>query len=116
VDAWVKPLFRNVEVLDSEQDKHKSIFRKMYEGIIGGVAKLLRNDKGEVATVTRLQGPLDNPKANGMQALGGLLKNAFVKTILPGFHDEISRLNPIKYRAFTKKEKKKAKPGKFAGA
>ena len=44
VDAWVKPLFRNVEVLDSEQDKHKSIFRKMYEGIIGGVAKLLRNE------------------------------------------------------------------------
>jgi len=109
VDAWVKPLFRNVEVLDSEQDKHKNIFRKMYEGIVGGIAKLLRNDKGEVATVTRLQGPLDDPKANAMQALGGLLKNAFVKAIIPGFHDEIARLEPLKFRAFTKKEKKKEK-------
>jgi hypothetical protein len=109
VDAWVKPLFRNVEVLDSEQDKHKNVFRKMYEGIIGGVAKLLRNEKGEVATVTTFSGPLDDPKANALQALGGLLRNAFVKAILPGFHDQIARLEPFKYRAALKKEKKKEK-------
>jgi len=40
------------------------------------------------------------------QALGGLLKNAFVKAILPGFRREIHRVEPVKYRAAMKREKK----------
>jgi len=106
IDGYVKPMFRNIEVLDSAQDKHKNVFRKMYEGVIGGAAKILENHKGEVATVTSLKGPAADPKADTWQALGGLLKNAFVKAILPGFRREIHRVEPVKYRAAMKREKK----------
>ena len=109
IEGYVKPLFRDIEVLDSEQDKGKNIFRKMYEGIVGGVAKLLENEKGEVATVTSLAGPLDNPQANAMEALGGLLRNAFVKSILPGFLEQIRHAEPARYRAAMKKAKKEEK-------
>ena len=106
LEGYVKPMFRNIEVLDSAQDKHKNVFRKMYEGVIGGAAKILENHKGEVATVTSLKGPAADPKADTWQALGGLLKNAFVKAILPGFRREIHRVEPVKYRAAMKREKK----------
>jgi hypothetical protein len=106
VEGYIKPLFRDIEVLDSEQDKDKNVFKKIYEGIVGGIAKLLENQRGEVATVTSLNGPLENPKANAMQALSGLLKNAFVKSILPGFQNEIRRVEPYKYRVAMKKQKK----------
>ena len=109
VEGYVKPLFKNVEVYESEQDKHKNIFRQAYEGLVGGAAKLLQNRRGQVATVTSLNGPLDDPKANALQALRGLLKNAFVKAILPGFRNEIFQREPYKFRAAMKKENDKGK-------
>lgn len=57
IDWYVKPLFRDVKVYDSEQDKNKNPLRKAYEGIIGGLTKILENRKGEVATVASLKGP-----------------------------------------------------------
>lgn len=109
VKGYVKPLFRDVDVYETEQDKNKSVLKKMYEGIVGGVAKLLENKRGEIVTVTSLEGPIEDPKANTMQVIGGLLKNAFVKSILPGFQHEIARLEPFKYRAAKKKERKEEK-------
>jgi hypothetical protein len=106
IDGWVKPLFRDVEVLDSKQDKHENVFHKMYEGMVGGVAKILQNRQGKVATVTSLKGPVEDPKANTMQVLRGLLRNAFVQAILPGFRNEIHRIEPMKYRAALKRERK----------
>jgi hypothetical protein len=112
VRGYVKPLFEGVDVYDHEQDKHKSVLRKMYEGIVGGVAKLLENDRGQVATVASLDGPVADPKADTMQIIGGLLKNAFVKAILPGFQDQLARLNPLKHRSDRKKEAKESKESK----
>jgi hypothetical protein len=106
IDGWVKPLFKNIEVLDSAQDKHKNVFHKMYEGLVGGVAKILQNKQGKVATVTSLKGAVEDPKSNTVQVLGGLLTNAFVQAIMPGFRREVKRIEPVKYRAAVKRERK----------
>jgi len=37
-----------------------------------------------------------------MEILGGLLKNAFVKSIMPGFENEVSKVNPAYYRHWKK--------------
>ena len=110
IDGWVKPLFRDVDVYESEQDKNKNVFRQMYEGVVGGLAKLLENRQDKVATVTSLKGPVKDPHANAVQVLSGLLKNAFVEAIMPGFRQEIHRIEPVKYRAAVKREKKEARP------
>lgn len=103
VDGYVKPLFRDVDVYDSAQDKHKNVFRKMYEGVVGGLAKILENRKGEIATVTSLKGPVGDADSNSLQVLGGLMRNAFIQAIRPGFQRELKRLDPRKYRAVQKK-------------
>jgi len=109
IDGYVKPLFRDVNVYDPSQDKHKNVFRKMYEGIVGGVVKLLENRREEVVTVTSLKGPVDDPKSSALEIIANLVKNGFIKSILPGFQAEVKRINPMHYRSVEKERKKEEK-------
>lgn len=111
IEGYVKPLFRDLKVYDSEQDKHENAFRKMWEAIVGGVAKILENRRGEVATVASLEGPVENPGSNALEVIGGLLRNAFVRAIRPGFQNELARVNPLRYHELKKQQKKEQKEG-----
>jgi hypothetical protein len=90
VEGYIKPLFKDMTVYDARQDQEKTLFHQLYEGLIGGVAKLLENTpREEVATRTDVAGPLKNPYASTWQTVINLVKNAFFKAILPGFDKEI---------------------------
>lgn len=90
IEGYVKPLFRDMKVYDKRQDREKSIFRKVYEGLVGGISKLLENrPREEVATKADISGSLDDPKASTWQVVVRLLQNAFFKAILPGFDREL---------------------------
>lgn len=92
VAGYVKPLFRNLDVYDKRQDQEKSVFRKLYEGVVGGVAKLLENQpREEVATKTPIAGTIDNPQPSTWEAIVRLIQNAFFQAILPGFDREVRR-------------------------
>jgi hypothetical protein len=43
IEGYVKPLFKDMKVYDPRQDKEKTLWQKMYEGLVGGVANLLEN-------------------------------------------------------------------------
>jgi hypothetical protein len=93
IAGYVKPLFRDMDVYDPEQDRHKSVARKMYERVVGGVAKLLENTpRDEVATKTTVTGRSDNPQTSTLQTILRLIQNAFFQAILPGFDREVERL------------------------
>ncbi len=93
VTGYIKPLFRDMDVYDPRQDQHKSAFRKVYERMIGGVAKLLENTpRDEVATKTTISGRLDSPKTSTAETVVRLIQNAFFEAILPGFDRELARL------------------------
>jgi hypothetical protein len=93
ITGYVKPLFGDMDVYDKRQDREKSLFRKAYEGLVGGVAKLLENrPRDEVATKAEVRGRLDDPKLSTWQVVVRLLQNAFFRAILPGFDREVSRL------------------------
>ena len=86
IRGYVKPLLKDVEVYDPEQDKDKPLAKKIYEAVVGGVLGLLENKpRKEAATITDLSGPVENPHANTWQIVGNLVQNAFFKAILPGF-------------------------------
>jgi hypothetical protein len=52
-------------------------------------AKIFENrPRDQVATVTRLEGPLQNPNASTWEVLVNLVRNAFIEAILPGFERE----------------------------
>jgi hypothetical protein len=86
ITGYVKPLFKDLEVYAKEQDKSKSIARKAYERVVGGVAKILKNRRREeVATKATVLGRIDNPKVPIIDVVVRLVQNAFFKEILPGF-------------------------------
>src|SRR5262249_24420182 len=89
VRGYVKPLFKDIRAFDPEQDRDKSAGRRLYEHMVSGVSKILKNiPRKEVATKVDLSGPIDQPKTSTMQAVVKLVQNAFFKAILPGFERE----------------------------
>ena len=93
VTGYVKPLFKDLKIYDKQQDKSKPLTKKMYERLVSGVAKLLKNrSREEVATKAEVLGRIDNPKVGTVAAVIRLVQNAFFKAILPGFDEEIARL------------------------
>jgi len=91
IEGYVKPLFRDMQVYDKRQDAEKSLFRKAYEKLVGGISKLLENPpRDEVATKADISGPVENPNSSTWQVIGRLVQNAFFHAILPGFDEQLA--------------------------
>ena len=92
IAGYVKPLFQDMTVFDARQDRDKSVMRKVYEGVVGGVSRVLQNrPRDEVATRVELSGRLDKPDTGIIEIAVGLVQNAFFKAILPGFEARLRR-------------------------
>jgi hypothetical protein len=92
IDGYVKPLFREVDVFDPEQDKPGGFFHNLWERIADGIANLLENrPREEVVTIADLAGNVDDPRASNLQVVLNLIENAFIKAILPGFLDRAGK-------------------------
>ena len=92
VDGYVKPLFRDLDVYSEAQDEDKSFGRKLKEKVVDLAGKILKNrPRKEIATVAPIEGPLENPQAGTWETLVGLIRNAFIRAILPGFEREVER-------------------------
>jgi len=92
IKGYMKPLFKDVDVYDPEQDKDKGLLQKLYEGVVGGAMTVLSNaPRNEVATEAEVSGEVKNPKTSTLQVVIKLIQNAFFKAILPGFEREAKR-------------------------
>jgi hypothetical protein len=92
IRGYLKPLFQDMQVYDSRQDRDKTLFRRMYEGVMDGIASLLENrQRDEVATRVEIAGRTDDPRVSTIEVVFGLVRNAFIKAILPGFERELGR-------------------------
>ncbi len=88
--GYVKPIFRGVEVYDAAQDAKKGFFKKIYEGAIDVASRILKNQKhDQIATDASIDGPVGNTRSSLFEILGGVLENAFVRAILPGFDRQV---------------------------
>ena len=97
VTGYVKPLFKDLKIYDKQQDRSKSLTRKIYEHIVGDVAKILQNrSRQEVATKAEVLGRIDSPEVGTVVAVIRLVQNAFFTAILPGFDLEASRASRAK--------------------
>ncbi|HEY7215846.1 MAG TPA: DUF748 domain-containing protein [Thermoanaerobaculia bacterium] len=89
ITGYLKPLFKDIDVYSSKQDKKKPVLKKIWEKIVGGLSHVLKNPKREeVATVADLSGTIEDPNTSIWQIIVRLVSNAFVKAILPGFERE----------------------------
>ncbi|HVQ74671.1 MAG TPA: DUF748 domain-containing protein [Candidatus Binatia bacterium] len=91
ISGYVKPLFRDLDVYDARQDGDKNVFQQMYEGVIGGISRILENrPRDEVATRADVWGRIENPEASTLQVVVRLIQNAFFRAILPSFENELA--------------------------
>jgi hypothetical protein len=91
ISGYIKPFFKDLKVYDRRMDKDQGLAHQMYELMIGGVAKLLKNRPNkEVATKADIKGSLEHPETSTWQIVVGLIRNAFFKAILPSFEKEIT--------------------------
>jgi hypothetical protein len=86
VQGYIKPLLQGVDVYNRKQDRGKPVLKQVYEGVVGGVSGLLKNQKTDaVATKAKVSGRLDNPDMKTWETLALVIRNAFFQAILPGF-------------------------------
>lgn len=94
VQGYVKPLFSQLKVYSYQTEKNKTVVKQAYEIVIGAASHLLTNHVTQkVATQVNISGKLSQPNVSTWQALGELIRNAFIKAILPGFEHQVQQLS-----------------------
>ena len=91
VRGYVKPIFKDIDVYNARQDADKPVLRKVYEGLVGGVANLFENrSKDQVATESQVSGRIGaGVNTSTLQIVFGIVRNAFFQAILPGLEREV---------------------------
>ncbi|HUE30479.1 MAG TPA: DUF748 domain-containing protein [Verrucomicrobiae bacterium] len=89
VQGYVKPIFKDLQIYAPEKDDDKPFLDRMRLRIIGGVAGLLKNQRrDEIATRTDVSGPLAAPRTSTLQAVLGMIRNAYFVEIPPGLEKD----------------------------
>lgn len=88
--GYIKPLVKDLDVLGAE-DRADGFFRKVWEGVVGGVATVLRNPRNEnVGTKIPLEGRLNEPDVRTWVAIIYVLRNAFIQALTPDVEGELN--------------------------
>ncbi len=90
ITGYVKPMFSNLQVYDYDKDKNKGLLHQTKEMVIGAAAHVFKNSQTKkVATQVDLSGTLKDPNISSWQTFVEIVRNAFIKAILPGFDREV---------------------------
>jgi hypothetical protein len=81
--GYVKPFFSHLEFAPKPSDEGN--VGAVWSGVLNTVKGLFENDKHVVATQTEISGRVDQPKIDALSALGGVLWNAYIQSLRPGF-------------------------------
>lgn len=92
IRGYIKPIVKEIDVYDAEKDGQKPVLSQLREALIGGLAWLFTNRaRDEVATTAEIYGKIDDPQFSTWQFVIGFIRNAFFKSILPGFDGQPAR-------------------------
>jgi hypothetical protein len=88
--GYVKPLFANMHIADLKKDE-KNPFRVIWAFLVDLATRILTNrSTDKLGTEIPISGSFDNPKTNIWATIGGILKNAFILALQPGFKNKIT--------------------------
>ncbi len=86
--GYVKPLFADMHIADLKKDE-KNPFRVIWAFLVQVVTTVFTNrSTDKLGTEIPISGTFDNPKANILSTIGGILKNAFILALQPGFKNK----------------------------
>ena len=85
LEGYVKPLFRNLQVLSLTQDvKEDNVIQLFWEALVGGVSELIeKQPRNQFGTVIPLSGDISKPGTDILATIGNILYNAFIRAYMP---------------------------------
>jgi hypothetical protein len=90
--GYVKPFFYQLEFEPKPSDQGNP--GAIWSGILNTVKGLFENDKKVIATQTAISGRVDQPKIDVLSAIAGVLWNAYIEALRPGFDPSHSPPKP----------------------
>ena len=106
--GYVKPIIKDLKVKGTE-DRNDKFLQKAKETAIDVAGKILENKKkDQVATKVPVEGTFGNTSIDTWEAVGEVLKNAFIEALMPSVDNEIdlgsvATVQPEKKKGFFKK-------------
>lgn len=89
LDGYAKPLFQDVQIFSWKHDvkeQHDNPLRIAWEAIAGGIQNVFKNHgKDQFATRVPIHGSVVNKDIGTLDAIVGVLRNAFVQAFQPTF-------------------------------
>lgn len=87
--GYVKPLTRDIKVLDLDTDEG-NLISMAWEALVAGAAKLLENPpEVQVGTKIPFRGTFSDPEPEIWSTIAYLLRNAFIRALQPGLENSI---------------------------
>ncbi|GAA0917856.1 DUF748 domain-containing protein [Rothia nasimurium] len=87
IEGYAKPLFRGLKIFSWKQDveqEKKNPLKLAYEAVAEGVTKVFKNhENDQFATRVPISGTIDDRSVSTVQAILGILRNAFVQAYKP---------------------------------
>ena len=106
-DGYIKVFFDHLDVFAWKKERDKNILKIFWEAIVGTVTTVLKNQPNDqLATKVPISGVYTNANVDVATTIGELLRNAFVRALLPKYDKEVT----------TGEVAKKAQKGEIPGA
>ena len=85
INGYAKPLFRNLKVFSLKDDlKEDNVLQFFWQALVGAVTRALTNiPRDQFGTKIPFSGDVSGTSTGILQAVGNILRNAFVRAYLP---------------------------------
>jgi hypothetical protein len=100
ITGYAKPLFRNLKVFSLTDDlKEDNVLQFFWQALVGGVTRALTNiPRDQFGTLIPFSGNLSGATTTGiLQAVGNILRNAFVRAYLPRLETGAEEVGGLKF-------------------
>jgi hypothetical protein len=88
--GYVKVLFENLDIFQWEKDRKKNILDLFWQAIAGALSEGFRNHPhDQLATQIPISGSFTNSHVHVFAAVGSLLRNAFIRALIPKIEPQI---------------------------
>ncbi|HUA66769.1 MAG TPA: DUF748 domain-containing protein [Alphaproteobacteria bacterium] len=91
--GYIKVFFNNLDVFEWQKEKreHKSAVKIFWDAIVGAVSTVFRNlPKDQLAVKVPISGVYTNSSVDLTSTLGSLLRNAFIRALIPKYDQQIT--------------------------
>ena len=92
-EGYIKVFFNNLDVFEwhKELHEHKSAVKIFWDAIVAGVSTVFRNlPKDQLAVKVPISGVYTNSSVDMTSTIGSLLRNAFVRALIPKYDEKIT--------------------------